>query len=87
MKVKKIMAIAISLGLIAGTTTVPTFAADKKHLYLVILLLMQKMKKQISTHRTLTQDGHVSAMVLEKHCFVIQIPWKSSHGWQRSMKI
>ena len=30
MKVKKIMAIAISLGLIAGTTTVPTFAADKK---------------------------------------------------------
>ena len=30
MKAKKIMAIAISLGLIAGMTAVPTFAADKK---------------------------------------------------------
>lgn len=87
MKAKKILAMALAVGMTLGLTGVPTFADDKKHLYLVIPLLMQRMKKQILIPRIPTPDGHASAMAWEKLCSAIPIPWRLNHGLQKSTKI
>lgn len=62
MRTKKFLAMAIALGLAVGMTAMPTLAADKRQLYLVIPPLMRKMKRQILIHKIHMQDGRVSVM-------------------------
>ncbi|MFR5916387.1 MAG: hypothetical protein ACLUGJ_15925 [Blautia wexlerae] len=62
MRTKKFLAMAIALGLAVGATAMPTLAAEKRHLYLVIPPLMRKMKRQILIHKIHMQDGRVSVM-------------------------
>ena len=87
MKAKKILAMALAVGMTLGLTGVPTFADDKKtFVFGDTTFNAENEEADINPQNTYAGWACIRYGV-EKLCSAIPIPWRLNHGLQKSTKI